>query len=309
MSHAVWEPRVHGEAAGEKFVESSSRDKIPDGLSTMQGCAGTAGKGAPLSADEFVQGLSRLRCFANWWGANLLPPRETPEREMAAEGWAMQQAFIYVLNPLSSAKDSSQLAMGVKRVAEFLNGDSWFGEYDPFPKEPPITWKFEPRVQSNRKSAGWRLKFEASNTRGYSVILTVVAEAALRGNLMDLKRCALDECRRFFVLKKQPGTRATFCTESCRVKYYNDKRITEKRVEDKYKQMLFLARKKVPLTEDQARKVEKFMGMEEFEKFRAALRSGISRPKLSAETRARFAQPRPRGGAHSQANYSKVMAK
>src|SRR5262249_49161205 len=158
---------------------------------------------------------------------------------------------------------------------------------------PRIKWKIEPRVQSNRRSP-WKLKFEPSAACAYPVILTVVAEAALRGNLMDLKRCTLDGCRRFFALKKQPGTRAIFCTESCRIRYYNDKRVIEKRVEKKYEEMRLLAKRKIPLTEDQARKVEKFMGMEEFEKFRAALRSGNTKPKLSAETRARFAQPRPR---------------
>ena len=50
--------------------------------------------------------------------------------EMGAEGWAMQQAFIYILQPFVTAKDASELAVGIKRVADFINCDSSFdGEY------------------------------------------------------------------------------------------------------------------------------------------------------------------------------------
>ena len=168
---------------------------------------------------------------------------------------------------------------------------------------PPMRWRIEPIFGLKGRPIGWELNPDTVGLELYPLTMTLVAEAVVRGNLTELKQCEWQECRKFFVLKKQPGTRANFCNNicnnNCRINYYNFQRASEGRINSMYKATLSLAKKADPLTNEEMRKVETYMGVEEFENFKSRLRSGIARPKLSDATRERFKAPRPKRHSRS----------
>jgi hypothetical protein len=263
------------------------------------------------SALEFLRAFGKLSCFRQWSSGGIII--EQFAASQACEVYTVQQALNFILRPLVTAKTPDEVKVGVDRVLEFINRESWFvcpssfREYQDFlyrehgavvgPVEetfPLMWWRMERKVGPDGKFAGFEINLFTNGHELYPVAMMVLAEIAKNGSLMNLKRCALEECLRFFGQTKHPGTRATFCSKRCRAKHNNEPRVSEERRKTKYNEMLYLAKLKVPLTEDQRCKVETFMGVEEFEKFKAAVRKGITRPKVSDEVRARFAAPRPR---------------
>jgi len=266
----------------------------------------------PLSAKQFARAFSNLRRFQWWSGGHDL--NEQIARGITGSGAVVlivQQALNFILDPLVTAKNSNDVEIGIERVMEFLNNDSWFvcdssarenayrlveywGNVPSVEEQlPPMTWRME-RVVGDANPTRWEFVPFSTGDELYPVAMTVLAQAATDGDLINLRRCTLDECGRFFVVKKQPGVRANFCTGKCRTRHYNIARITENRIETKYKRMRSLAKKKIPLNEGEIREVEKYMKMEEFEQFRAHLSAGNPWPRLSDEINSRFAVPRPR---------------
>lgn len=272
---------------------------------------GTTNK--PLSAEQFAKAFAKLSCFWKWREPAIVPTENALKlyKERAPEIHAVQQALNFILRPLATAKTSDAFAVGVHRVMEFLNHESWFiipsitREYFEYISRddmygrpvdetlPAMRWRMEPKVRSNGRVVGWELNPYTSGIELYPVTMTILAEAAIRGDLMDLKRCAWEQCQKFFVLKKQPGAAATFCSPRCRVDYFNFLRVKQKRFDVMYKKMCDLARLKVPFTDKEQRLVETYMATE-FDSFKSAVRSGNPKPKLSIETRVRFEAPRPK---------------
>src|SRR5215471_5905140 len=157
--HAYRPPLLYGEAQSESW-RSRHHSPFPPYFggeaiseSDVPNWPGKPGK-EPLSAEKFVLELRKLERFARWRVGDYVSPSETPDRGMAVQGFAMQQAFIFILDALASAKNAYELAVGMQRVRGFLKNDSSF---DSFSEVPPVTWTIELEAGTNKKPADRRL--------------------------------------------------------------------------------------------------------------------------------------------------------
>ena len=106
LSHqALYQPQLRGKAAtGESGVESIIGEKSEYRTTP------------PLSVEQFVEALRKLTCFKARFSGS----------DVAAEACCVQKALDFILHPLVTAKTAYDIELGARRVAEFLNRDSWF---------------------------------------------------------------------------------------------------------------------------------------------------------------------------------------
>src|SRR5215813_4170687 len=207
LSHQVlYQPQLRGKAAtGESGVELITGEESEYRTTP------------PLSVEQFVEAFRKLTSFKAW-------SRPFSDLDIAAEACCVQQALYFILHPLVTAKTAHDIALGARRVAEFLNRDSWFecsssvrdyfgylsresffSEGSSRPDEtgwgkwveealPPMRWRIEPILENSGKLKGWNVNPYAKAWELYPLVMSLLAQLAIQGYLPELKQCAWKKC-------------------------------------------------------------------------------------------------------------------